>query len=76
MGDVARLCEWRFFHAQACALTCAPRLICPIRLHEVLDETRFLLAMLYALGWDDNILAQWKTDNEYAVLLTYPPDAS
>ena len=30
-----------------------------------------------ALGWDDNILAQWAdTDNKHAVLLTYPPDAS
>ena len=32
---------------------------------------------VFALGWDDNILAQWAdTDNEYAVLSTYPPDAS
>ena len=31
----------------------------------------------FAPGWDDNILAQWAdTDNEYAVLSMYPPDAS
>mmetsp|Transcript_62645 Transcript_62645/g.166239 ORF Transcript_62645/g.166239 Transcript_62645/m.166239 type:complete len:400 (-) Transcript_62645:94-1293(-) len=32
---------------------------------------------VFAPGWDDDILAQWAdTDNEYAVLSTYPPDAS
>ena len=36
-ADVARLCEWRFFHARACALTCAPRLICP---HQITRSAR------------------------------------
>ena len=84
-ADVARLCEWRFFHAQACALTCAPR-CCPQQENTKCSTKRgfcwrcsggLLLPDRCALGWDDNILAQWAgTDNEHAVLLTYPPDAS
>ena len=84
-ADVARLCEWRFFHAQACALTCAPRLL-PQQENTKCSTKRgfcwqcsggLLLPDRCAFGWDDNILAQWVgTDNEHAVLLTYPPDAS
>ena len=36
-ADVARLYVWRLFRAQACALTCAPRLVCP---HQITQSAR------------------------------------